>query len=154
MALTLLLAVLALWVLFNWAAPFATLVDAARISPGRLPAALLTSAGARKARFYTANLPRGKRIGLGFSIWAPPFSAVVFDREFFAHASTPMIRFVVAHELAHFSLGHHRMRWWAVVSGAILLPAVRQRLVNTEDEADAEATRRTGLAKSMFPGLM
>lgn len=144
---------LVLWLVFNWAAPFATLVGATRISPGRLPASLLTSAAARRVRFYVADLPRGKRIGLGFSIWAPPFSVVVFDRRFFAQASAPMIRFVVAHELAHFSLGHHRTRWLAVVTGMVLLPLVRRRLARTEDEADVEATRRTGLSKSLFPGL-
>jgi len=152
-ALTLLLIALALWVAFNWVAPFATLINAERISPGRLPSALLTSAGARKVRFYTAHLPRGPRVGLGFSIWAPPFSVVVFDQEFFARAPTAMIRFVVAHELAHFSLGHHRMRWLAVVTGAVLLPTVRRRLARAEDEADAAASKHTGLSKSMFPGL-
>lgn len=152
--MTWILALIALWLAFNWAAPFATLVGATRISPGRLPAALLTSADARRVRFYVADLPRGKRVGLGFSIWAPPFSVVVFDRRFFAHASAPMIRFVVAHELAHFSLGHHRLRWLAAVTGLALLPSVRRRLARTEDEADAEATRRTGLVKSLFPGLV
>lgn len=151
--MTWLLALLALWLLFNWAAPFATLVGAERISPGRLPAELLVWRDARQVRFYMADLPRGKRVGLGFSIWAPPFSVVVFDREFFSKAPASMIRFVVAHELAHFALGHHRLRWFAAVTGLILLPAVRRRLARTEDEADAAATKRTGLSKNLFPGL-
>lgn len=139
-----LITLVALWVLFNWLAAFAPLVRAERISPGRLPHELFTWADARKVRFYISDL----FIGYGFSIWAPPLHIVVFDRRFFRMADPLMVRFVVAHELAHFSFGHHRKRFLAVVTGAILLPSVKRWLARTEDEADAEAARRTGVTRS------
>ena len=141
-----LLALLTLWVLFNWAAPFATLLHAERISHGRLPAELLVWDDARRVKFYMSRLKRG----YGFSIWAPPWSVVVFDKAFFSHASAPLVRYVVAHELAHFSLGHHRKRWFAVVTGAALLPPVRRWLRRMEDEADAVAEHRTGYDRKQF----
>ncbi len=144
-----LLVMLAFWVLFNWAAPFAVLVGAERIGRGRLPADLLTWGRDREVRFYVAQLSNG----YGFSVWAPPWSVVVFDKDFFAQASPPLVRFVIAHELAHFSLGHHRRRWFAVVSGAVLMPAVQRRLARMEGAADSWAEWQTGLKRSSFPQL-
>ena len=147
--ITWVLVLICFWVLFNWASPFAVLVHAKRINRGRLPADLLTWGRDREVRFYVARLSGG----YGFSIWAPPWSVVVFDKDFFAQAAPPLMRFVIAHELAHFSLGHHRARWFAVVSGAVLLPAVRRWLGRMEDEAHAVAEWRTGLKRSSFPQL-
>lgn len=146
---TWLLAVLAVWVTFNWVAPFAVLVRAQPISRGRLPAELLAWDRDGAVRFYTASLIGG----YGFSLWAPPWSVVVFDRDFFSRASPPLVRFVIAHELAHFTLGHHRKRWLAVVSGLVLLPQVRYALRAMEGEADAVAERRTGSKRSDFSQL-
>lgn len=141
-----LLSLLGFWVGLNWLAPYAAIYRAERISPGRLPHELFSLDGARRVRFYVDDLTTG----LGYSIWAPPLHCVVFDRNFFAQASPPIVRFVVAHELAHFSMKHHQLRWFSVVLGLILLPAVRRRLVRAEDEADAEAERRTGYPRSIL----
>lgn len=135
-----------LWVLFNWAAPFAILLRSERVSPGRLPRELFTSDEARRARFYVADLPRPG----AFSIWAPPLHVVVFDRSFFRYATAAQVRFVVAHELAHFTMGHHWRRWVLVVLGVALLPQVRRWLAHTEEAADEEAERRTGLPRSIL----
>lgn len=142
---------LTLWVLFNWVAPFCALTGAEKISRGRLPSSLLLWERDRRVRFYMSELQRG---GYGYSVWAPPcFSFVFFDRDFFSHASPSLIRYVVAHELAHFSLGHHRKRWWCVVSGLIVIPRVREWLRGMEEEADEVATHRTGFPRSAFPEL-
>ena len=138
-----------LWVVFNTLAPYTVLLRAERISWGRLPAALLTAVQDRKVRFYMMSLSGG----YGYSVWAPPLNLVVFDRAFFARANPALIRYVVAHELAHFSLGHHRKRWFAVVTGLALIPAVRRWLSRMEDEADVEAARRTGFERKLFPEL-
>ena len=145
----LLLIIPALWVAFNWAAPFSVLMGATRVSRGRIPADLLTWAADRNVRFYVNHLHGG----YGFSVWGPPWSIVVFDQEFFAQAPPPLVRFVIAHELAHFSLGHHRKRWFAVVSGIVLLPQVRRALARMEHEADQVAFWKTGLKRSSFPQL-
>jgi hypothetical protein len=137
------------WLLFNWAAGFSVLTAAQPISRGRLPAELLHWDKDNKVRFYVANLVGG----YGFSLWAPPFSIVIFDRDFFAQASPPLVRFVIAHELAHFTLGHHRKRWFAVVFGLVLLPAVRRWLQQMEHEADQVAFWRTESKRSSFPQL-
>lgn len=135
----------AAWLLFNLVAPVALLRDAKRIGRGRLPAELLAWVDARGVRFYTAPLVANKNHYWGLSLWAPPFSVVIFDQDLFAQASPYVVRYVIAHELAHFSLGHHRWRWLAMVSGAALLPVVRRTLQRFEHEADAEAERRTGI---------
>lgn len=145
------LSILALWLLFNWVSPFAALLStqAKPISRGRLPAELLRWGKDKEVRFYVADLKRG----YGFSVWAPPWSVVVFDKRFFTNAYPNMIRYVVAHELAHFSLGHHRERWLMVITGLVILPSVRKRLHEMEAEADAEAERVTGFKRSFFPQL-
>lgn len=141
--------VLLLWVVFNIAAPYAVLLKAERISPGRLPAELLMWKRDRKVQFYMTIL----RGGYGYSVFSPGLHLVIFDRAFFARASPALIRFVVAHELAHFHQGHHRMRWFAVVTGFVLFPFVRRWLLRMEDAADAEAEYRTGLCRKLFPEL-
>lgn len=147
---TVLCSLLAAWVVFNLVAPRVAVLRAEPIGWGRLPAELLTMSRDRRVRFYHADLSRG----YGYSVWAPlSLNVVIFDRTFYAHASPALVRFVVAHELAHFHAGHHRWRWAAVVSGAILLPAVRRWLLAMEAEADAEAERRTGYDRSMFKGF-
>ena len=136
------------WVAFNWVAPLAALsaVNAAPLSPGRLPRELLLSDAARRVKFYLADLNRG----YGYSVWAPPFNIVLFDRSFFNSASSDLLRFLVAHELAHFSLHHHRKRWLLMVMGIGFLPAMKKLFEKFEEDADAEASRRTGLTRSMF----
>lgn len=138
------------WVLFNIGAPYSVLLKAERVSVGRLPAELLIWPKDKKVQFYMTTLHRG----YGYSVWAPPMSLVVFDRDFFKNASPSCIRYVVAHELAHFTLGHHRKRWFAVATGAVLIPAVRRWLLRMEDEADELAEKRTGLSRKLFPELL
>ena len=137
------------WVVFCYVSPFSVLVRAQRIDRGRLPAELLEWDVDNKVRFYLANLHGG----YGFSIWAPPMSVVVFDRQFFTHANVPLIKFVIAHELAHFRLGHHRKKFFAVLSGLFLIKAVRRRMRNYENEADDVAERMTARKKKSFPQL-
>lgn len=149
MGMTAVLLVIGLWLLFNLLAPYAVLLRAERISWGRLPMELLTSEHHRKVRFYMTTLQGG----YGYSVFSPPLNLVVFDRAFFARATPALIRFVIAHELAHFTFGHHRRRWLMIITGLVLLPAVRRWLLQMEDEADAEATRRTGFTRKMFPEL-
>lgn len=143
------LAAVVLWVAFNWVAPLAVLTEAQPLSPGRLPRELFQSEEAKRVRFYLADL----KLGYGYSVWAPPWNMVLFDKGFFQHASPALVRFVVAHELAHFALNHHRKRWILVVLGLALLPPVRRMFRRFEDEADAEAVRRTGLPRSAFKEL-
>ena len=138
-----------LWVLFNLLAGYAPLLLAERISPGRLPAELLARGEALRVRFYVGNNVKS----FAFNVWAPPYTAVVFDRTFFLNAGPDMIRFVVAHELGHAHWNHHIKRWLAVVTGAALLPSVRAAFLRQEQSADHYAVALTGLHKSMFPQL-
>lgn len=148
--MTFFLILLAAWVLFNVAASYAPLILAERISPGRLPAELLKRREARRVRFYVGN----NHSSYGFSAWAPPFwTVVVFDRRFFQRASPELVRFVVAHELGHAAAGHHVWRWFAVVSGAVLLPFIRRELDRQEAIADIYATFLTGFKKEHFSQL-
>ncbi len=142
-------ALLVLWVLFNFLSSYAPLMLAERISPGRLPAELLSYADKTRVRFYVGD----NVCSYAYNVWAPPHTAVVFDREFWLQASPDMVRFVVAHELGHAAARHHIKRWLAVVSGAALLPSVRAMLQRHERMADQYAERLTGLPKSMFPQL-
>ena len=141
-----LLAAVVLWISFNWVAPLAIFLRGERISPGRLPPELFTSGEARAVQFYLDDL----YFGYGYSVWAPPWNVVVFDRKFFAKASAPLLKFVIAHELAHFSLGHHYTRWLLIVLGVGLTPWARKTFERYEKEADAEASRRTGLVRTLF----
>lgn len=140
---------LVFWILFNWLAPLEVLSRADKISPGRLPGELLVSNEARKVKFYLAEL----HLGYGYSVWSPPMNMIVFDRAFFNRASPQLVRFVIAHELAHFSLNHHRKRWLLVVFALGWLPWTSKLFQRFEDEADAEASRRTGLTRKMFTEL-
>lgn len=138
---------LVLWVAFNLAAPYAPLMLAERISPGRLPAELLQLGEARRVRFYVGRT----LTSYAFSAWAPPlWHIVVFDERFFSRATQELLRFVIAHELGHAAAHHHIWRWAAVTSGAVLLPAVRRALQRQEDSADAYATKLTGFKKEFF----
>lgn len=133
---------LALWLLFNWVAPMATMVNTERISPGRLPRELFAADEARRVRFYLSAL-HGR--GWGFSVWAAPWSVVVFDRAFFMTAPSDVVRYVIAHELGHHHLGHHWRRWWLVVFGVAFTPLGRRVLAGFEQAADLYAFRLTGL---------
>lgn len=140
---------LVLWVGFNWSSPLALLGDAEELSLGRLPAELLARVRAHKVRFYLSALRRGP----GFSAWVWPWSFVVFDRQFFRHASPELVRYLIAHELAHFALRHPQRRWLVVVTGVVLLPPVRRWLARCEDEADAFAEKLTGFRREFFDQL-
>lgn len=140
---------LSCWIILNVVAPYSILLKAERISFGRLPAELLVLPEGRKVRFYMSDLYRG----YGFSVWAPPLNIVVFDRRFFQRADPKLLRYVVAHELAHFTLQHHIKRWCCIVSGIVLFPIVRKWLNCMEDEADEMAARRIGLPRAAFPEL-
>lgn len=135
-----------IWLGFNLAAPYAVVAEGERISPGRLPYELFTGRGAKDVRFYLLDL----KAGYGYSLWAPPLNVVVFDRAFFAHASPVLLRFVVAHELSHFTFGHHRKRWLLVVFGLGLLPWTRRLFARFEDQADKEAERLTGVTRKVL----
>ena len=147
---TILVALLVLWVLFNLLAGYAPLLLAERISPGRLPAELLRLGTAKRVRFYVGNNVKS----YAYSLWAPPYTVVVFDRRFFLRAEPDLVRFVVAHELGHAHAHHHIIRWLSIVTGAVLLPVVRRVLLRHELDADSYAMELTGLTKSMFPQLL
>lgn len=143
------LIVAAVWLLFNFAAGYAPLMLAERISAGRLPVELLAYSNRMRVRFYVGNNARS----YAFNVWAPPYTAVVFDRAFFLTAPPDLLRFVLAHELGHAASRHHIYRWLAVVTGAALFPGVRRWMLRQETVADEYAERLTGLSKSMFPQL-
>ena len=145
--ITVVLILLTIWVVFNLLAGWAPLLLADRISPGRLP--VWAWGKGVSVRYYVGENVRS----YAFNVWAPPFTAVVFDREFFTHAGPDLFRFVVAHELGHARMHHHIHRWLAVVSGLALLPSIRKRLSQQEVLADEFAERLTGFPKSMFPQL-
>ena len=138
-----------LWIVFNLVAPYVVLLRAERIGWGRLPAELLMSAQDKKVKFYITSL----KGGYGFSVWAPGMPLIVFDKGFFRGATPPLLRFVIAHEMGHFHQHHHIKRWMMVVTGLVLVPAVRRWLARMEDDADAEAARRTGFSRKLFPEL-
>lgn len=138
------------WVLLNILAPYAVIARSTPISIGRLPSELLTGVDHRQVKFYTANLIGG----YGYSVWAPPLNLVIFDKVFFAKANPALIRYVIAHELAHFDFGHHRKRWFCIVTGIVVFKWVRVWLREMEEEADVEAARRTGFHRSLFPELV
>lgn len=137
---------LVVWVFFNLLAGYAPLMLAERISPGRLPAGCLRGNSSLRVRFYVGNNVRS----YAFNVWAPPYTAVIFDRKFFLHAPQDVIRFVIAHELGHARYNHHIKRWLAVVSGAILLPSVRRTLLRFEQDADVYAMKITGIDSSIM----
>ena len=146
----LLVGIMVLWIAFNLLTPYAVLRRSEPISWGRLPAELLTAQQDKKVRFFITSL----KGSYGYSVFSPMgLHLVIFDKTFFAKASPACIRFVVAHEVAHFHLHHHQKRWFLVVTGLVLLPPIRKWLLRMEDEADAEASRRTGLSRSSFPEL-
>lgn len=139
-----------LWVVFNLLAPYAVLLKAEPISWGRLPAELLTAQRDKRVKFYITTL----KGSYGYSVFSPiGLHLVIFDKNFFSRASPACIRFVISHELGHYHLRHHQKRWLLVVTGLVLLPAIRRWLQRMEDEADVEAARRTGLVREMFPEL-
>ena len=149
--MTTVLLLIGLWLVFNLSAPYAVLLRAQPISWGRLPMELLTSETDRKVRFCMTKLTGG----YGYSVWSPlGLNLVVFDKGFFAHARPDLIRFVIAHELGHFHQNHHKKRWVAIVTGLVLIPAVRRWLLRMEDDADVEATKRTQFTRNMFPELL
>lgn len=144
------LLIIPLWILFNWAAPLASLYKAERLGLGRLPADLLRlhPRVSRHIRFYLCDL----RHSYGFSVWMWPYTVVVFDRKFFSAASGDLVRFVVAHELGHTKGKDHVQRWWAIVTGVALLPAMRRRFVKQELAADRYAIALTGFRRDQFIG--
>lgn len=138
------------WVLANLAAPYAALLLAERISPGRLPAELLRRGEARGVQFYVASTT----MSYGYSCWAVGRGAVVvFNREFFRRATPELVRFVIAHELGHAAAHHHVWRFLVIVSGAVLLPPVRRLLLRHEVEADDYAEELTGFKREHFEQL-
>ena len=139
-------ALVAAWLVFNWLAPLATLTKAERMSGGRIPQGMLDAGRRLRADFYLSRLARGP----GFSAWVWPRHIIVLDRAFLGALTPEHIRFVMAHELGHVALGHLRTRWLFVVSGLILLPAARRRLLAHEEEADEYAVRMTGFRREFF----
>lgn len=146
MITVLLILLLALWLGFNLASPYAAAHLAQRISPGRLPAELLRRGEARRVRFYTGKCAQS----YAFSAWAPPYTVVIFDQMFFARATPEMLRYVVAHELGHAARHHHVWRWLAAVTLTAYLPVVRQALLRQEGTADDYAEGLTGFRREHF----
>ncbi len=142
----LLIVALALWVTFNWLAPWTLLVRAEPMSLGRVSQDVAARAAQLGVRLYTQRLLRPG----GFSVLAWPQRIVVFDSASLALTPAPALRFLIAHELGHCALGHVGERWLLVVSGAILLPVARRRLVAMEREADAYAEALTGVRADEF----
>lgn len=138
--------VLVLWLLLNWLAPLTLLIDAKKMSLGRLPKELVDLSHEQKITFYTGKLTRG----LGFSTSTWPRVFVVFDAEFMRHCTPSLTRFVIAHEIGHCVLGHLRERYLLTVSGFALLPAGKARLLAMENEADDYATKLTGFKREFF----
>lgn len=143
----LLLLLPALWLLFNLVAPYVPLIEAERVSPGRLPRELLARGEAKYISFYIGPT----RFSYAYSAWAPgKGTVVIFNREFFRRAPPDLVKWVVGHELGHAAAGHHRWRWAAIVSGAVLIPWVRRRLEKHERSADTYALLLTGIKKERF----
>lgn len=140
------LALLLLWLGFNWLAPFTLLIRAEPMSAGRVASDLAIHARAAGARLYTARLEHPG----GFSVLAWPLRLVIFDRDSLALTPAWAWRFLIAHELGHCALGHLQARWLLTVTGLCLLPAGRRWLVEMEHEADAYAERLTGLSAESF----
>ena len=130
------------WVGFNFLAPLAFLAETQPLSPGRLCLATLTAARAGHVTFRVGAVRRG----YAFSTWIAPRYAVVIDRDFLRVASPAQVRFVLAHELGHCVLGHLRFRWAAVLTGLVMVPAVRARFAQHETEANVYAMKLTGLS--------
>lgn len=133
--------------MLNWLSPLATLRGAQELSGGRVPAEILKLARSLGATLYLHDLTRGP----GFSAWvAGRGHLIVLDRTFVSKLTPEHIRFVMAHELGHVALGHLKVRWLLVTSGAILLPAARRVLKHHEEEADSFAERLTGFRREFF----
>lgn len=141
-----LLAVLAVWLLFNWLAPLSLLAFAERMSVGRIPKNILDKADAYHVHYYVARLVRPG----AFTTWLGWKHAVVLDRDFLQKAFPSQVRFVLAHELGHCALGHLKRRWFCTVTGLALLPAVREYLKGKEEEADIFAEKLTGLPRTVL----
>lgn len=142
------LAAFAAWLVFNWLAPLSLTFFGLPLSTGRLPGEILYMANAHRVRYYTAKL----RGGYAFSTWLGFSHAVFLSEDFMRSAPPAVVRFVLAHELGHCALGHLRWRWLCVVSGAILLPAVRRWLRRQEEDADAWAEALSGVPRSVIRG--
>ena len=146
MLTTAVIALVLLWAAFNFATPYAAAHLAQRISPGRLPAELLRRGEARRVRFYVGRCAQS----YAFSAWAPPYTVVIFDTQFFSRATPEMLRYVVAHELGHAARHHHVWRWLAAVTLTAYLPAVRRALLRQEVTADDYAEGLTGFRREHF----
>lgn len=134
------------WAVFNYFVPLTVLSFAQRMSIGRIPADILRRANVHRVEYYVANLARG----YAFSIWLGWRHAVVLDKNFLRLGAPAQIRFVLAHELGHCALGHLKLRWLAVVTGAMLLPCVRRWLKRLEDQADEFAENLAGLPRAVL----
>lgn len=124
----LLLSFLLFWLLLNELAPLALLRGAKRERP--MPWCLL-----RRVRFYSSERLTG---GIACSCRVGPIFLVVAHPRVYAERRRR--DWVLAHEVGHIRLGHLYWRWLAQVSGAALLPAVRNRVASFEGEANDFAT--------------
>lgn len=139
-------AIIAVWIVFNWLAPFALLPRSEPMSIGRISPEVAARAKVLGVRLYTARLEKPG----GFSVIAWPLTLVVFDKDSLSATPPWAWRFLVAHELGHCALGHLRTRWLFTVTGLVLLPAARRRLLAMEREADAYAEQLTGVNADTF----
>ncbi len=146
MVIDVLLILVALWVVFNWLAPFSLLRRSERMSAGRVPSALAHEAQRVGARLYISHLTKPG----GFSVLAWPMKLIVFDRDSLALTPAWAWRFLIAHEIGHCALGHLWKRWALTVTGLVLLPCAGWWLNEMEREADAYAERLTGLKAGSF----
>lgn len=149
--------VVLLWITFNLLVPFSVVQTAQPMGIGRIPADILFRANTEKVHYYVDKLMEvdehgrmTKGRGVAYTAWLGNMHIVVIDQTFLKRAQPAQIRFVLAHELAHCALGHVRQRWLAVVSGLVLLPFVRRKLKDLEDEADTYAETLSGLPKEVL----
>ncbi len=147
MVVDVLLVLAALWLVFNWLAPFSLLLLRSEcMSAGRVPSALMQEARRVGAHLYTARLDKPG----GFSVLAWPWKLIVFDRDTLSLTPAWAWRFLIAHEIGHCALGHLYVRWFLTVTGLILLPCAGWWLNEMEREADVYAERLTGLKAGSF----
>lgn len=136
----------------TWLSPLVLAANREPIADDRiLDPVLLGWASVLGVRFYVA--PTLERGDLAFSCFLGFHRAIVVSAPFFRHAPDPVVRFVLAHELAHHTFGHVwrrmlfaalRLRRWPLL-GAY---AARQ-IQRDEDEANAYAEQVTDLPRSI-----
>lgn len=138
------------WFAGAWLSPVLLAADRKPLSLYELslvPADLHHVAMKLRATFYTVG---GLGVdGFSFSAFFFDQRVICIDRTFLHHAPAAVVRFVIAHEIAHHLLGHPELKALAYMTGLRLFPAVRRWLENFEHQANRWAEDQTGLARSI-----